>query len=142
MKRLIVAGTSAVALLATPMAGTAAAQTVGSQCPTAVSSGPTGTDLIAVDPAELTVFGSLPGLGYGESDLGTSGTNVTYSGELAGAVGHGEVENGSVGTSGVSGSADGSASGLVEGSGTVNTASGSASTQGEVVGTCVSVSVP
>ena len=141
MRKLVVVGTSALAL-ALAMSGTAAAQTIGTQCPTATSSGTTGSGLIAVDPAALTVFGSAPGLGYGESDLGTAGTNVTYSGELAGAVGHGEVENGSVGTSGASGSADGSASGLVEGSGTVNTSSGSVSTAGEVAGTCVSVSIP
>ena len=81
-----------MALLAVGMTGTAAAQTIGSTCPTAASSGTTGSGLLTVDPAALTVFGSAPGLGYGESDLGTSGTNATYSGEVAGGTGHGEVE--------------------------------------------------
>ena len=140
MRKLAV--TSAVAVVALAMSGTATAQTVGSTCPTATSSGTAGSGLLTVDPAALTVFGSAPGLGYGESDLGTNGTNATYSGEVAGGTGHGEIENGSVGTGGASGSADGSASGVVEGSGRVNTASGTASTEGEVAGTCVSVSVP
>ena len=142
MRKLLVTAVGAMAVLALGMTGTAAAQTIGSTCPAATSSGPTGSGLLTVDPAALTVFGSAGGIGYGESDFGTSGTNATYSGELAGGTGHGEVENGSVGTSGVSGSADGSASGLVEGAGSVNTATGSASSQGEVAGTCVSVSVP
>jgi hypothetical protein len=119
MKKFAVALVSALALSGLT-AGAARAQ-----CPAVAPSGKDTTGIpaggpVEVNPDALSVYGAVGNLGYGESDFGTSGTNVTYSGELAGTVGHGEIENGSVGTDGVSGSADGQAAGLASGSGSAN----------------------
>ncbi len=111
MKKFAIALAGALALSALTAGGASA------DCPTepAASStkNTTGTGpvpgVLEVDAGALSVYGALLGLGYGESDVGvdTITGNVTYDGELAGAIGHGEIENGSVGTNGVHGEADG-----------------------------------
>jgi hypothetical protein len=123
MKKFVVAAVSAVAF-AGLTAGAASAQ-----CPT-VSASPKDTSGTPILPGlevgigsgadTVTIYGQDPlgAVGFGESEIGTNGTNATYSGEVAGGIGHGEVEDGSVGTGGVSGSADGQVTGTpVSGSG-------------------------
>lgn len=111
MKKFAVALVSALALSALSAGAANAA------CPGAAPSGKNTTGsaplpgTLEISVENLSIYGSVLG-GFGESDLGTSGTNVTYSGELNGLVGYGELENTSVGTGGVSGSADGQAAGL------------------------------
>lgn len=142
MKKYAIALVSALALVALPAgAANAACPAVGSSDKSTTGGGPL-PGVLEVDAGALSVYGAAPLLGYGESDLGTSGTNVTYSGEVAGTgavVGHGEVEGVSVGTSGVSGSTDGQAAGLVSGSGHVSTTDGDVSAGGSPVGCVVNV---
>ena len=95
----------------------------------------------------VTIYGEDPlGLGHGESVIGVTGSGVTYDGQLAGIVGHGDIEDASAGTGGVHGSSDGQlGGGLVSGSGSlhVTTApSASLSVGGTVVGDCRTVTVP
>lgn len=120
MKKFAVALVSALALIALS-AGAANA----SHCPPVGSSGNStgGTGPVSFSVTDLWVYGEAQAAGsggYGESDFGVvtgpapTDANVTYSGELAGnglLAGHGEVENGNVGTSGVSGTADGQVAG-------------------------------
>lgn len=88
----------------------------------------TGLELGVGNP--VTVYGEDPlGLGDGESVIGVNTTtgDVTYDGQLAGDVGHGDIENASVGASGVHGTADGQAAGLVSGSGSLDVSATGAS---------------
>lgn len=123
----------AVALVGVLALGALTAGAANAHCPPVESSGkdtqgtplpgPTGLE-VGTNP--VSIYGEDPlSLGYGESEIGTDGTNVTYDGEVAGdGIGHGEIEGGSVGTSGVRGSSDGEVTGVVSGSGHVEVTPG------------------
>lgn len=151
MKKLAIAALSAGTVFALT-GGTASAQ-VGSTCPTNSSSlqeGSSGEVVtlpggFAYVDADNTRTGGESPLGFAEADPSISGTDVTYSGETNGeasGLGYGEIENGSAGTSGVSGSSDADAPlNLGSSEGSLNQGS-TLNAEFEVAGTCVSVDVP
>lgn len=156
MKKFVIAVLGAGLMLALT-AGTASAQ-VGTTCPDNSSSDPDprggvqvyppgGIGGVYADGADTRVGGELAGVGFGQADPSISDTDVTYSGQTNGedaGLGYGEIENGSAGTSGVSGSAHGDAPlGLAKGEGSVDSNEPALNAKFEVNGgNCQSVDLP